>query len=299
MSGYYKKMRNFKNKKNILAFCLSVIFCLAFSATFFATAVNAEKGYTLLSPIPTVPSGTVSTLAEYMKSLIVVIVGLAIVLSVVMILVGGIGYVLAASPSAMSTGKGQIQDALFGLLLAIFSYLLLYTINPDLTMVGLNIAPLGNIGGGTSGGGTSGGTGTSPGNGSCSSVPSGPCSVSSLTSVFGPTNAVKASGICNAESSGNAAIASKSDICADGNSVSYGLFQINISANTIGGLDCPKAFTSAFTGSNHSCTVKNQSLFNQCVAAAKNPDTNIAKAASMSNGGNKWSAWGANRKCGY
>ena len=261
---------------------------------------SSAKGYALLAPIPTITSGEVPSLAVYMKALIVVIVGLAIVLAVVMILVGGIGYVLAASPSAMSTGKGYITNALIGLFLAIFSYLLLYTINPDLTVVGLNIEKLdvsGWSGGGGSSGGGGGGSGGS-GNGSCSPVPSCPSSVDNLTPVFGD-NATKASGICNGESSGNATIASRSDVCADGNSVSYGLFQINISANPIGGFDCPKAFTSAYTGSNHSCRVKDQALFNQCVATAKNPGMNIAKAASMSHGGSSWRPWGANKKCGF
>ncbi len=79
-------------------------------------------------------------------------------------------------------------------------------------------------------------------------------------------------------------------------SVSYGLFQVNISANGLGkypacvqaaqnagfsggSLDCTKAFSGgAYTGSNHSTQVANQTLYQQCVSAATNVACNLQAA---------------------
>ena len=134
----------------------------------------------------------------------------------------------------------------------------------------------------------------------CSPLTSGPASLEALsTSCFGP-NAAKASGIARQESGGNPAIASRSDVCQPGGeSVSWGLFQINISANKIGGLNCPAAFSDPYTGSDKQCTVVNRALYDQCVAAAKDPAQNIQTACRMSGGGANWGPWGANRICKF
>ncbi|PIR69560.1 MAG: hypothetical protein COU47_02285 [Candidatus Niyogibacteria bacterium CG10_big_fil_rev_8_21_14_0_10_46_36] len=134
-----------------------------------------------------------------------------------------------------------------------------------------------------------------PGGSTCSPVSQGVCSVNSLQNTCFGNNAQNASIICQAESAGVAAKPSGSDVCeGDGSVVSWGLFQINISANTIGGLDCPSAFDSAYTGSNHNCRVVNRDLYNQCVAAAQNASSNINKACEISRGGtsfNRSDAW--------
>ncbi len=58
--------------------------------------------------------------------------GLAIAaaLAVVMIVWGGVEIMLSESVFKKSEGKQRIQDAIWGLLLALFSWLILYTINP-------------------------------------------------------------------------------------------------------------------------------------------------------------------------
>jgi hypothetical protein len=53
-----------------------------------------------------------------------------------MIMIGGYMYILSAgNNSSMTKAKGIIFDAIIGLLLAFFSYLILYVINPDLTQL--------------------------------------------------------------------------------------------------------------------------------------------------------------------
>lgn len=137
------------------------------------------------------------------------------------------------------------------------------------------------------------------GNSACMFTNQGPASVANLSqSCFGP-NAPEASAIAVAESGGIPTRLSGSDICADGSVASVGLFQINLTNHQIGGFDCPKAFSSQFTASDHSCRVIDQNLYQQCVAAAEDPSNNIAEACLISHNGASWNQWGANRKCGF
>jgi hypothetical protein len=141
------------------------------------------------------------------------------------------------------------------------------------------------------------------GAGVCQPLSSGPASVTNLSqSCFG-SNAPKASAIAAAESGGNPTSESRSDKCADGNSVSIGLFQINLTNHPMGGLNCPAAFTKQYTGSDRSCIVKtdasSQALYQNCVAAAKDPSNNIQEACTISRNGQSWNQWGANNKCGF
>ena len=157
-----------------------------------------------------------------------------------------------------------------------------------------------NVGSGGGVGTVSGGPlNTNAGSGKCTPVASGPASVVSLQSTCFGQNAQQASSIAGAESGGQTTRLSVTDKCADGNSVSVGLFQINLTNHPINGLNCPNAFTSQFTASNKTCIVKDQALYQSCVTAAQNPDYNIAEACVISKNGASWTQWGANTKCGF
>jgi len=299
-----------RKKMVLLLFFLSV-----FSSVFFSVEVFAQqKGYQLLASIPTITQptdGTAIPFPVYLKGLIVAIVGLSIIFAVIMIVIGGIEYVAAVVPSAKSEGKKKIIGAISGLLIAIFSYLLLITINPDLTIIGLDLntvpaslyppweggsgnSPVGHVGDpGVGGSGSSGNLGS----GKCVPIhESGNyCDVEALVPYFG-TYAERMSAICNVESiGGQVGIKSGSDVCKDGNSFSWGLFQINLTNNDLGGLDCMyrhKPGVRAFTAENYACNVDNQDMYNACVAQAKIPAVNIAEAVRQFNQGgfNRWSA---------
>jgi uncharacterized membrane protein len=60
--------------------------------------------------------------------------GLAIAaaLAVIMIVWGGVEIMLSESVTKKDDGKSRISGAIWGLLLALTSYLILYTINPDI-----------------------------------------------------------------------------------------------------------------------------------------------------------------------
>ncbi len=138
----------------------------------------------------------------------------------------------------------------------------------------------------------------------CNVLPSGNASVAQLSTTCFGANAYTAAVVAAHESGGTPGIASGTDYCRnpDGSpvmingkiaSVSFGLFQINITAHPLGNLNCPTAFSNLYTGSNKQCQITNPNLYNQCVAAAEDPQQNIQAACQISNNGTKWSAWQA------
>ena len=314
-------MTSGKNPRKISYVFSLTFFVLLFSFIFFTNNVFAQqKGYQLLAGIPTITQpadGTAIPFPVYLKGLITAIVGLSIIFAVIMIVIGGIEYVAAAVPSAKSEGKKKIIGAISGLLIAIFSYLLLITINPDLISVGFNlddlkniqypewlaesgVSPQGHVGDPGIGGGGGGGSSGNLGSGKCVPIhESGNyCDVDALVPYFGQY-AERMSAICNVESiGGQVGIKSGSDVCKDGNSFSWGLFQINLTNNDLGGLDClykHKPGVRAFTAENYACTVDNQDMYDACVAQAKIPSVNIAEAVRQFNQGG-FNRWGANRR---
>ena len=88
--------------------------------------------YDLLAPVGTFAGGTCYTLTEYLNGIFTTVIGIAGLLAVVMIVVCGIKFVAGASPGAKSEAKECIFNALLGVLIAIGSWLLLNTINPQL-----------------------------------------------------------------------------------------------------------------------------------------------------------------------
>ncbi len=95
-------------------------------------------GYQLLAPLPN-PNGGETThidpkagLGDYLNLMIKIVIGLAAVLSVVMIVIGGIEVMTSELVHSKEAGKERIEGALLGLVIALGAYALLYTINPDL-----------------------------------------------------------------------------------------------------------------------------------------------------------------------
>jgi hypothetical protein len=243
-----------------------------------------------------------SSFPDYLKQLVNFGFAAIGIMAMFMLMIGAYQYLMAAGNIAKEeSAKTTISSAFSGLVLGLVAFLLLKTINPDLVAFKLSNLTGGLTGQNTSQSGTgttnnSGGKGT--GSGNCEPVQSGPCSEASLASTCLGSSAYQASSICNKESGGGAGSMSGSDKCQTGESFSVGLFQINLTVHNIGGLDCP----SAFSAKNYACTVSNQALYNQCVQAAQDPTTNIAKACEIGKNGSSWNAWGANKGkngCGF
>lgn len=106
---------------------------------------EAEKTqiYQLLAPLPCESGpGCVNReiktfdatkgLGSYLNLMIKIFIGLCAVLSVVMIVVGGLEYMTSELVHTKEAGKERITQAILGLLIALGAYALLFTINPYL-----------------------------------------------------------------------------------------------------------------------------------------------------------------------
>ena len=214
--------------------------------------------------------------------------------AMLMIMIGGYMYLISAGNAASAgKAKGVITDAITGLILALTAWLILHTINPDLVNLPGNLSASLSLGAGSISDGSVPGSSGNP-DSHCSPMTTGLCSVENLKKYFG-ANAEKASGICHAESGGIENIPSGADKCQPGGQpVSFGLFQINISANDVADVKCvDKAASPVYTSKNHNC--KPQSDYEKCKKAAQTGEKNIQEAVILSENGNKWGKWGANK----
>lgn len=104
---------------------------------------NYDGSYELLAPIPgLVPNNVVTAdfkIGDYVNNLIKIVIGIAAVLAVLMIVFGGIQWMMSDSFLAKGAGKEKIKNAILGLLLALSSYLILNTINPDLVNINFGL----------------------------------------------------------------------------------------------------------------------------------------------------------------
>ena len=98
-----------------------------------ATSISSFK-YTPLEPIPGAEGIDGSTLAGFLQSLYVFALWSAGVMAMFMIGIGGFWYLTSAGSTArVASAKTIITNALVGLLVLMFTWLILYVINPDLT----------------------------------------------------------------------------------------------------------------------------------------------------------------------
>ncbi len=124
----------------IITFLLLVV-----SAT---SLLNAERAlaqtpqptnYNLLAPIPLEESGCTgaanteckTNASAYLVGVFKLTIALAGVLAVLMIIIGGIKYMSSEAFTEKGNAKGTITNAIWGLLLAIGAWLILYSISPN------------------------------------------------------------------------------------------------------------------------------------------------------------------------
>ena len=91
--------------------------------------------YTLLQPLPS-SNGPLTkdvTIEKYLTWAFRFTLALAGFLAVMMIVIGGVEYIISGANEGMrSEAHKRISNAIYGLILALVSYLVLYTINPNL-----------------------------------------------------------------------------------------------------------------------------------------------------------------------
>lgn len=112
---------------------------------------NREDGsipYTPLEQLPRVGNNGATTIPDeeaklnlvtYLPDLIKLAIGIAAALSVIYIIIGGFQYLTTDAVFEKGEGKKRIQNAVWGLLLAISAVIILNTISPRLTNVNLDI----------------------------------------------------------------------------------------------------------------------------------------------------------------
>lgn len=140
---------------------------------------DTQAPYTLLTPLPcstslgTPCNGTDQngnqaltsiSLQQFISYLYKFMIALAVVLAVFMLTFGGFEYMMSEAITSKSDAVERMRNAVFGLLLALCTYLILYTIDPGLVDPNnLTIPPISSVQTATGtfvgGGGTFNGTG--------------------------------------------------------------------------------------------------------------------------------------------
>ena len=96
--------------------------------------------YTLLEPIMGVTAiNTASDLATFFNFLFKMLIGLCSLLAVIMIIIGGIEYLTTEAFTGKSGARERIENAVTGLVLLAAVYLILYTINPNLLRLNIDL----------------------------------------------------------------------------------------------------------------------------------------------------------------
>lgn len=131
----------FLNKKNI-----------AYLAIVTALVVIASPAYAQYNPlirIPGLPATGTITLSMYLVGLYNFLVSIVGIVAVMMMIIGGMRYITAGgSSTALSEAKEIVASAVYGLILAIFAWLIIAAINPDVLYIkqpGLNSVSLSSM----------------------------------------------------------------------------------------------------------------------------------------------------------
>jgi hypothetical protein len=86
---------------------------------------------------------TIPFLSQYIAAAFTYLVGISSIAAAIMIVYGGFLYIIGSSLPQIKRGKEIITDSIIGLLILLSSYLILYTLNPDLlTLAPLRIRPI-------------------------------------------------------------------------------------------------------------------------------------------------------------
>jgi len=118
------------------------------ATTTTAGSTNTNPNYKLLVPLPNpdnqadpltnINVAEPSAFSKYLNLMIKIFIGICAVLSVIMIVIGGLEYMTSELISSKESGKQRITQAILGLLIALGAFALLNTIDPTLLKSDLN-----------------------------------------------------------------------------------------------------------------------------------------------------------------
>jgi len=242
---------NSMNKVLYILFSVLIVFGFSYPVFYAgASAVCPTDTYCFLAPLPqSATNGEFCDnpvngvclelkndfkLGDYVNGIFKIGIALAGALAVIMFVIGGITYMVSAVVGQKQAAKDMMLNAILGLLLALGSYALLYTINTSLIKFNV-IDDSTSSGGGSSGGGGAGGVVPISGqiNESCSvDQPGGwTCTPSSFDcSIY--VSAINSAAGAGTESAKVLKAIMRSESSCNPNSTSsapaYGLFQLKI-----------------------------------------------------------------------
>lgn len=223
-------------------------------------------------------------------------------------------FYIAGGESGKQNAKSMVYSSLVGMGLILSSWVLLNFINPNLTNFkpiqppvfttknlpscaevfyteNCIINPDSNGSGQVYYAGGGGGK-------TCAPVPSGPASIANLSKTcwaeFGADTVKYASIVANAESGGKPIPVSKGSCkpqslparCVGGEIPVFGVFQINLAANTVPDgnetLNCPDAFSKgSMSFCSNGCRVTNSALYNRCYQAVQKFENEVKAACKI------------------
>lgn len=110
--------------------------------TFLPLVATAQQTYTPLQPI-TLPGNNgalySTNIATYLQNIFSFGIAIAGGLAVIEIVWGGFEYMFSEAFNTKEIAKKRIQNAVYGLLIALCAYVILYTINPKLVQINFNL----------------------------------------------------------------------------------------------------------------------------------------------------------------
>ncbi len=117
-----------------------ILTLFSFFIVFSLVDAQSTQNYTVLQQLPGIgdTSGGQITLSQYLPAVFNLTVGIAIALAFIFITIGGITYATTDSLNGKEDGRTYIKNAVTGLLLVIGSYVILYTINPQILNFNIN-----------------------------------------------------------------------------------------------------------------------------------------------------------------
>jgi hypothetical protein len=124
---------------SIMVTCGLAHFALAQAKEPCSITDSRAECYQQLSPIVDPGTGTkvdTGSFSGYLQAAYRIGIGACFVLGVIMFTWAGIEYIVSESMNSKADGKARMTAALTGLAIALVSYILLYTINPDLLKFG-------------------------------------------------------------------------------------------------------------------------------------------------------------------
>jgi len=101
-------------------------------------AIGNQLGYCPLEPLPGLQNVANINFAQFLGAIFKLLITAGALFAVILLVIGGIGYIISGSGVEIGEAKRRIWAALYGFIILVGAWLLLYTINPTLLNFNLN-----------------------------------------------------------------------------------------------------------------------------------------------------------------